>query len=136
VCSSDLALLVSALAGVVEDAAGVGRSPVAQAIDAILAAPCADHNLKAVAERCGCSREHLSRMFQEQIGSPPAAWMRQRRIERAIALLRDANLPIGVVAQRCGAGSVHRLARWTRMAQGLAPQAVRRRLRAEAKVDG
>lgn len=124
-----VAALVGALAGVVEDAAGASRSPVARAIDAILADPCHDHNLKAIAERCGCSREHLSRVFQEQIGMPPGLWMRQRRIERAVSLLRDTDLPIGEVAARCGAGSLHRLARWTRQVHGQAPAALRRRQR-------
>jgi len=124
-----VAALVVALAQAIEGAAGAGRSPVAQAIDAILADPCADHNLKAIAERCGCSREHLGRMFQDQIGVPPGEWMRRRRRERAEVLLRDTDLPLAAVAQRCGAGTLHRLARWTRAAHGLPPLRLRRRLR-------
>lgn len=120
-----VAALVVALAAVVEDAAGAGRSPVAQAIDAILSDPCFDHNLKAIAERCGCSREHLGRMFQEQIGIPPGEWMRQRRCERALALLGDTDLPMSEVARRCGAGSIHRLTRWTRALRGLPPRRLR-----------
>lgn len=120
-----VAALVVALAAVVEDAAGAGRSPVAQAIDAILSDPCFDHNLKAIAERCGCSREHLGRVFQEQIGMPPGEWMRQRRCERALALLGDTDLPMSEVARRCGAGSIHRLTRWTRALRGLPPRRLR-----------
>lgn len=130
-----VAALVVALAQAIEGAAGAGRSPVAQAIDAILADPCADHNLKAIAERCGCSREHLSRVFQGQIGAPPGEWMRQRRIERALALLRDTDLPLGEVARRCGAGSQHRLARWTHAMRRQPPLQLRRRMRAEAGMD-
>jgi AraC-like DNA-binding protein len=126
-----VAALVMALAQAVEDAAGAGRSPVAQAIDAILADPCAEHNLKAIAERCGCSREHLSRVFQQQIGTPPAQWMRQRRVERAVVLLRDTDLPLAAVAARCGAGGLHRLARWTHELRRLPPLRLRRRLREE-----
>lgn len=126
-----VASLVVALAQAIEGAAGAGRSPVAQAIDAILADPCADHNLKAIAERCGCSREHLSRIFQEQIGTPPGVWMRRRRIERAITLLRDTDLPLGEVARRSGAGSLHRLARWTRTVHRQPPLQLRRWLHAE-----
>lgn len=126
-----VAALVMTLARAVEDAAGAGRSPVAQAIDGILADPCAEHNLKAIAERCGCSREHLGRVFQEQIGTPPAQWMRQRRIDRALVLLRDTDLPLAAVATRCGAGGLHRLARWTHELRGLPPLQLRRRLREE-----
>ncbi len=119
------AALVQALAKVVEDAAGVERSPVAQAIDSILSDPCFDHNLKAIAERCGCSREHLGRVFQEQIGVPPGEWIRRRRCECALTLLCDTDLPLGEVARRCGAGSLHRLARWTRASHQLPPRQLR-----------
>ncbi|MEK7414119.1 MAG: AraC family transcriptional regulator [Planctomycetota bacterium] len=128
-----VATLVGALAEVVEHAASATRSPVAHAIDAILANPCSDHNLKAIAQRCGCSREHLSRLFQEQIGSSPAVWMRQRRIERALTLLRDTDLSLSAVAERCGAGTLHRLARWAREVHGQPPLKLRKRLRAEAE---
>jgi AraC-like DNA-binding protein len=118
--------LVSALAAAVEVAAGVGRSPVAQAIDAILADPYSDHNLKAIAKRCGCSREHLGRVFHEQLGAPPGEWLRQRRSERALELLCHTDLPLATVAARCGAGSLHRLARWTRELRHLSPLKLRR----------
>ena len=103
-----------------------------QAINAILADPCAEHNLKAIADRCGCSREHLSRVFQEQIGLPPAQWMRQRRLERALSLLCDTNLPLPLVAKHSGAGSLHRLARWTKDVRGMPPLRLRNQLRKEA----
>ncbi|MCK6490095.1 MAG: helix-turn-helix transcriptional regulator [Planctomycetes bacterium] len=131
-----VATLVHALAGVVEDAAGAERSPVAQAIDAILSDPCFDHNLKAIAERCGCSREHLGRMFQEQIGVPPGEWMRQRRQERALALLSDTDLSMAEVARRCGAGSLHRLARWTRASHRLPPLRLRSLLKTSKRGGG
>jgi AraC-like DNA-binding protein len=125
--------LVMAIAQAIEDAVDIGRSPVAQAIDAILADPCVEHNLKAIADRCGCSREHLSRVFQEQIGLPPAQWMRQRRLERALSLLCDTNLPLPLVAKHSGAGTLHRLARWTNDLRGMPPLRLRHHLRKEAE---
>lgn len=120
---------VAELARAVEVAAGSARPPVEQAVDAVLADPCGEHNLKAIAARCGCSREHLGRVFQERVGVPPATWMRTRRLERAIELLRETDLPISAVARRCGAGTVHRLARWTQEAHGTSPSTLHRRLR-------
>jgi transcriptional regulator GlxA family with amidase domain len=56
--------------------------------------------------------------------------MRERRIARAVELLRETARPIGVVATQCGAGSVHRLGRWTHMAFGLSPAELGRELKA------
>jgi AraC-like DNA-binding protein len=110
--------------------AGSARPPVEQAVEAILEDPFTEHNLKAISQRCGCSREHLSRIFRDRVGEPPVAWMRERRIARAVELLRETARPIGVVATQCGAGSVHRLGRWTHMAFGLSPAELGRELKA------
>jgi AraC-like DNA-binding protein len=126
-----IATLVATLTATIESVGGADRSPVERAIEGILAEPFADHNLKAIAERCGCSREHLGRQFQAQIGIPPGVWLRDRRSAHALALLRDTDLPLAVIAERCGAASAHRLARWMRTTHGLPPLALRRRMRRE-----
>lgn len=110
--------------------AAAARPPVERAVEAILEDPCADHNLKAIAQRCGCSREHLSRVFHERVGVPPVTWMRDQRLDRAVELLRETALPVGVVATQCGAGSVHRLGRWTHLAYGLSPAELGRQIKA------
>lgn len=108
---------------------GNARPPVEQAVESILEDPFIEHNLKAIAQRCGCSREHLSRVFRDRVGAPPVAWMRERRLARAVDLLRETARPIGVVAVQCGAGSVHRLGRWTHLAFGLSPAELGRALK-------
>ena len=121
--------LVAAIGAAIEDAAGTGRPPVEQAIDALLADPCAPHNLKAIAESCGCSREHLCRVFAARLGQPPARWLRERRLARAVDLLRETDLPLAAIAATCGAGTVHALARWTHESHGHPPEKLRKRLR-------
>jgi len=112
---------------------GSARPPVEQAVEAILENPFIEHNLKGIAQHCGCSREHFSRIFRDRVGEPPVSWMRERRIARAVELLRETARPIGVVAMQCGAGSAHRLSRWTHMAYGLSPAELGRELKAGRK---
>jgi AraC-like DNA-binding protein len=124
-----IAALLAELEQVVIHATARGRSPVDRAIDAVLADPWSDLSLKTLAAQSGCSREHLVRQFQVRLGMPPARWLRERRLERAVDLLRETDLPIVAVAKACGAGTAHRLTGWTKQIHGLPPEALRRQLR-------
>lgn len=103
------------------------QSAVERAVEELLSHPTATVSLKRLAERCGCSREHLSRVFAERTGLAPAAWLAQERLARALMLLRDTSLPVAAVAEQCGYGSAHTLARQVRAATGRAPRALRAR---------
>lgn len=103
------------------------QSAVERAVEAMLANPTAAPPLKKLAEQCGCSREHLTRVFAARTGLPPATWLARARLERALALLRDTELPVAAVAAQCGYGSAHTLARQVRAATGKSPKALRRR---------
>ena len=59
-------------------------------------------NIAAVAKTLGVSREHLSRQFAEQLGSPPARWLQLERIRHAAVLLRFGQDPINKIAQAVG----------------------------------
>lgn len=103
------------------------QSPVERALDDLFANPIGAPPLKHLAERHGCSREHLARTFAERMGVPPATWLANQRLDRAIGLLRETGLPITAIAAQCGFGSTHTLARQLRAATGRGPQALRRR---------
>ena len=130
--TATVAALVESLGETIAGCQAAVRNPVEAAIDAILADPWQDHALKALASAHGCSREYLIRQFQARIGVPPARWLRGKRLARAVDLLRETDLPVAAVAQACGAGSVHRLASWTREVHGLPPENLRRRLRQDS----
>lgn len=55
-----------------------------------------------IAEACGLSASHFTRAFQQSLGLSPHQWLTERRIERAQALLRDAERPISEIANSCG----------------------------------
>ena len=121
---------VMAIAEVWAEAHRGRGSAVEQAMEELHRDPWRDQSLKALAQRCGCSREHLTRAFTAQYGMSPAAWQRQQRFERAMELLRTTDLSIAEIAERSGAGGFHRLARWTRAVHGLPPEQTRAFLRA------
>jgi AraC-like DNA-binding protein len=101
------------------------QSPVERAIEQILRAPTHPWSLKEVADRFGCSREHLSRIFRQRTGQTPAAHLNRARLQQALHLLRETTLPLAEVAEQTGFASTHTLARHVRRATGVPPTALR-----------
>ena len=58
--------------------------------------------VQRLAEVSAVSEAHFARSFKEAFGVPPHRYLLTRRIERAIALLRDTDLPITDIAFQTG----------------------------------
>ncbi len=101
-------------------------SPVREALARLAENPLHPWSLKELAREAGCSRDHLTRVFQEQFGRPPKAWLNERRTEQALILLESTVLPVAAIARQAGLGSAHALARLVRDRTGLSPRAYRR----------
>lgn len=84
----------------------------------------------------GVSPAHFARAFKQAFGVPPHRYLLTRRIERAIALLRDTDLPITEVAFRTGWESLGTFGRTFRDVTGESPSANRARGRAAADLLG
>ncbi len=80
--------------------------PVQRAVQHILRYPFHNNSLKEIAKEHGVSREHLARVFLQEIGEAPATWLREQRYKRAMALLIDTNIPIKDLVHQSGLGSV------------------------------
>lgn len=80
----------------------------------------------------GVSQAHFARAFKQAFGVPPHRYLLTRRIERAIALLRDTELPITEIAFRTGWESLGTFGRTFRDVTGESPSANRERGRATA----
>lgn len=102
-------------------------SPVERAVAALRDAPFAVWSLKELAATYGVSREHLSRVFHEMMGCPPAAYVRRARLRRARWLIENTTLPITNIARQAGYASTHSLARQIKEATGHSPQGLRGR---------
>lgn len=59
-------------------------------------------SLAELAEAACLSEFHFARMFKASFGVAPHAWVMQRRLVRARALLADGRSSLDDVAQRCG----------------------------------
>src|SRR6185369_14344314 len=76
------------------------------------------------------SEAHFARSFKEAFGVPPHRYLLTRRIERAMAMLRDTDIPITEIAFQTGWGSLGTFGRTFRDVTGDSPGAFRARERA------
>jgi transcriptional regulator GlxA family with amidase domain len=79
------------------------------------------------------SEAHFARSFKAAFGVPPHRYLLTRRIERAMTLLRDSNLPITEVAFQTGWQSLGTFGRIFRDITGEKPSTIRVRARAAAR---
>lgn len=77
----------------------------------------------------GASQAHFARSFRDAFGIPPHRYLLTRRVERAVALLRDTDLPIIDIALQTGWNSIGTFGRVFRDVTGENPSELRRRMR-------
>jgi len=78
--------------------------------------------------RVSCvSAAHFARCFGEAFGVPPHRYLLTRRIERAMALLRDTDLPVTDIAFQTGWKSLGTFGRTFRDITGMSPGDLRMR---------
>jgi len=79
-----------------------------------------------LSRRLGVSPRHLDRLFTSHLGASPAAVVRTWRLNYAKELISDTDLPMSVVAQAAGFGSVRRFNDSIRALYGRTPTALRK----------
>ena len=85
--------------------------------------------VRRLAQASAVSPAHFARSFKEAFGVPPHRYLLTRRIERAVALLRDTDLPITEVAFQTGWKSLGTFGRIFRDITGENPGSLRARER-------
>ena len=80
----------------------------------------------------GVSEAHFARSFKQAFGIPPHRYLLTRRIERAMAMLRDSELSITEIAFDTGWESLGTFGRTFRDITGESPGDIRARARASA----
>lgn len=91
-----------------------------------------DLSAAALAARMCLSERHFARVFRQETGITPAAYVEAARVEAARHLLEGTDQPLDQVAAACGLGSVETLHRALRKQTGTTPAAYRRRFRMTA----
>jgi transcriptional regulator GlxA family with amidase domain len=85
--------------------------------------------VQRLARVSGVSAAHFARSFKQAFGIPPHRYLLARRIERAMALLRDTDLSVTDIAFRTGWGSLGTFGRTLHDITGETPGAIRARAR-------
>ena len=88
--------------------------------------------VRRLARVSGVSEAHFARSFKQAFGVPPHRYLLTRRVERAIALLRDTDLSITQIAFDTGWESLGTFGRTFRDVTGESPSAIRARERKAA----
>ncbi|MEU6460031.1 GlxA family transcriptional regulator [Streptomyces sp. NPDC047065] len=107
----------------------VKQEVLRRVLDQAAADPSADHSLAGMARRAGMSTRHLSRLFRQELGTTPAHYIEQVRMEAAQAMLEGGDDPMASVARRSGFGSPESLRRAFMRNMGITPGAYRARFR-------
>jgi AraC-like DNA-binding protein len=83
-------------------------------------------NIEDIAHECGVSREHLSRVFKEQVNESPSNYLTKRRIRQACRMLVSSNLSGKEIANRVGYDSAVSFNRTFKRVTKMTPGEVRR----------
>jgi transcriptional regulator GlxA family with amidase domain len=94
-------------------------------LDAVVEDPAGNHTLPAMARRAGISARHVTRLFDDEVGTTPARYVEQVRMEAARAMLETGDDTMAVVARRAGFGSPESLRRAFMRHLGVVPSAYR-----------
>jgi AraC-like DNA-binding protein len=64
-----------------------------------------DIDIRAIAAHLGISREHLARVFKQQLGESPSSYLHRKKMMRACKLLLETNLTVSEVGDKLGYAS-------------------------------
>ena len=125
-------LLLAAARPVQRDAArrpsgGLSAAARRRVVDWIEAHLADDFTLADLAAQAVLSEFHFARMFRVSLGVTPHAWVAQRRLARACALLSVRRQPLEQVAAACGYANASHLSRRFRAALRMTPAQYRDR---------
>ena len=103
------------------------RTPALRAVvDLVSARPALDHSASSLASRVGVSTRHLARLFATELGTTPARFVEQVRLDHAKALL-DTGHAVAGTARAAGFGSAETMRRTFVARLGISPSQYRAR---------
>lgn len=83
--------------------------------------------LAELAQAASVSPEHLCRLFHEECGLTPMAYLWRTRVQKGLVMLAATGLSVTQIAEQCGFKSPFHFSRRVKQATGLSPTAYRRR---------
>jgi transcriptional regulator GlxA family with amidase domain len=95
----------------------------------ILNHPAADLSVKALSSVAAMSPRNFTRVFTQEVGIPPSAYVELTRIDVARFLLEGSRLSLDSIAVKCGFGSARAMRRAFLAQMGTTPAEYRERFR-------
>jgi transcriptional regulator GlxA family with amidase domain len=87
------------------------RAPIRDVQEAIEAEPAGPHSIPELARRASMSPRHFTRVFSDEVGEAPGAYVERIRTEAARRQLEETDDTVTVIAARCGFGTAETLRR-------------------------
>ncbi|MGP4055658.1 GlxA family transcriptional regulator [Mycobacterium sp. 4D054] len=102
------------------------RTPIRDVQEAIESEPGGAHSISELARRAAMSPRHFTRVFTDEVGEAPGAYVERVRTEAARRQLEETDDTVTVIAARCGFGSAETLRRSFVRRLGVSPDRYRR----------
>jgi transcriptional regulator GlxA family with amidase domain len=102
------------------------RAPIRDVQEAIEAEPGAAHSVSELARRAAMSPRHFTRLFTDEIGEAPGAYVERIRTEAARRQLEETDDTVTLIAVRCGFGTAETLRRNFVRRMGISPDQYRK----------
>jgi transcriptional regulator GlxA family with amidase domain len=102
------------------------RRPIREAQEAIEAEPGAAHSITDLARRAAMSPRHFTRVFTDEVGEAPGAYVERVRTEAARRQLEQTDDTVVTIAARCGFGTSETMRRNFIRRIGISPDQYRK----------
>lgn len=102
------------------------RAPIRAVQEAIESDPGGAHAIADLARRAAMSPRHFTRLFTEEVGEAPGAYVERIRTDAARRQLEETDDTVTVIAARCGFGTSETMRRNFIRRMGISPDQYRR----------
>jgi len=109
------------------EAAPAGRAALQELQRWVAANPALNHTVASLAKRLDLSPRHFARLFRNEVGVTPAAWVEEARVNAARRLLEIGHEAPKQVATHCGFSDADTLRRAFARQVGITPAEYRKR---------
>jgi transcriptional regulator GlxA family with amidase domain len=102
------------------------RAPIRDAQESIESEPAGAHSIPELARRAAMSPRHFTRVFTDEVGEAPGAYVERIRTEAARRQLEETDATVTAIAARCGFGTAETLRRNFVRRLGISPDQYRK----------
>lgn len=102
------------------------RAPIREVQESIETEPGAAHSISELARRAAMSPRHFTRVFTDEVGEAPGAYVERIRTDAARRQLEETDDTVTVIAARCGFGTAETLRRKFVRRMGISPDQYRK----------